>query len=442
MKVVGRYKYFLRALCELRGDITSFMGQSMAKRFCYLCLDGAGTVIESQVISHLELLKESDPGLSFDLFLLARAGDARESPLFDPRRKREIERGIGGRLITGTFNTLPTGFILTLWLLLRFTFPACFTRRLTIHPRALDGGFMAACFKWLCLGFPRIVFDERDDALSEFSYEARVSGGTRKKVWFRAHYLRHFFMEWFAARSATRVVYVSRPLRGVMEDRFPFLKKKFGGIFPSLGDGRAFFFQKELRRKKREELGLIPDQQTLIYVGGIQAYQHFEETIDLFEACHKERGSLFFMFITRKKNHETVLENLRRFLPEGAYMVAELPHEEVCGALNGADMGVLLREPSEASTGASPVKCAEYLLCGLPVVLPKGIGEYSDFIKDENMGVVAEDLKDITGLARQCLQYLDGHGDEKNRERIASLARQRLTRQSRIPDYLSFYHSM
>jgi glycosyltransferase involved in cell wall biosynthesis len=373
---------------------------------------------------------------------MARAVDAGESSLFDPRRKKEIEKRIGGRLITGTFNTVFTGFILTLWLMLRFTFPACFTRRLIIHPRALDGGFMAACFKWLCLGFPRIVFDERDDAASEFFYGAGILEGSEKKLGFRVHYYRHLFMEWFASRSATKVVYVSRPLREVMENRFPFLKRKFGGIFPSLCDERMFFYSKELRVKKRKELGLTPDQYTMIYVGGVQSYQHFAETVAFFGACRKERARTYFLFITKKRNHETVLENLRNFLSEGSYMVAELPHEEVCGAMNAADLGVLLREPSEASLGASPVKCAEYLLCGLPVVLPRGIGEYSGLIKDEKMGVVAEDLKDIKDLARQCLQYLDERGDEKNRERIASLARQRLSRQSRISDYISFYNSI
>jgi glycosyltransferase involved in cell wall biosynthesis len=414
----------------------------MTKRFCYLCLDGAGSVIESQVISHLELIRKSNPDLSFTLFLLARAGDAKESSLFNPRRKKEIERRIGGRLIAGTFKTIPSGFVLTLWLLLRFTFPACFTRRLIIHPRALDGGFMASCFKWLCLGFPKIVFDERDDAASEFFYEAGVLKGYRKKVGFRIHYSRHLFMEWFAARSATKVVYVSHPLRGIMENRFPFLKRKFGGIFPSLCDKRMFFFHEGIREKKRKELGLVPDQHALIYVGGVQAYQHFEETMAFFKACKNEKAHIFFMFITRRRNHEMVVEKFRTFLPEGSYMVAELSHEEICEVLNASDMGVLLREPSEASKGASPVKFAEYLLCGLPVVLPRGIGEYSDLIKDENLGVVAEDLMDLEGLARRCIQYLDEHNTEENRSRTAALARSRLSRQSRLSDYISFYNSI
>ncbi|MFC1885082.1 glycosyltransferase [Thermodesulfobacteriota bacterium] len=418
------------------------MEQHMNKRFCYLCIDGATSVIESQVISHLELIHESGHGISFDLFLLSRTRDAEESSLFNPQRKRELEERMGGRLIVGTFNSVLTGFLFTLWLLFRFTFPACFTKKLILHPRALDGGFMAACFKWMCLGFPRVVFDERDDAPSEFIFEAKVSGRSRWSVWFLINYYKHLLMEWFAVRSATKVIYVSNALRGIMEKRYPFSSKKSGGVFPSLCDERMFFFNQELRKKKRKELGLLVNQYVLAYVGGVESYQHFNETIVLYKECRRIKADMFFIFITRKRNHEAVLEKLRTFLPEKSCMVEEMAHDQVCEVLNAADMGVLLREPSEASIGASPVKFAEYLLCGLPIVLPKGIGDYSKLIKDENMGVVAEDLMDIEGLARKCIKYLDGHGDEKNRKRIASLARQRLSRQSRIPDYISFYHSI
>jgi glycosyltransferase involved in cell wall biosynthesis len=186
----------------------------------------------------------------------------------------------------------------------------------------------------------------------------------------------------------------------------------------------------------------MPDQYALVYTGGIQSYQHFDETIALFKECHRIKADMFFMFMTGEKKRGAVLEKLRAFLPEESYRVAELPHEEVCGVLNAADMGVLLREPSEASKGASPVKFAEYLLCGLPVVLPEGIGEYSDLIKDENLGVVAEDLMDLEGLARRCIQYLDEHNTEENRSRTAALARSRLSRQSRLSDYISFYNSI
>ncbi len=40
----------------------------------------------------------------------------------------------------------------------------------------------------------------------------------------------------------------------------------------------------------------------------------------------------------------------------------------------------------------SPVKVAEYWACGLPILIPDGIGDDSQILKETGLGVVMEDL--------------------------------------------------
>ena len=58
--------------------------------------------------------------------------------------------------------------------------------------------------------------------------------------------------------------------------------------------------------------------------------------------------------------------------------------------LSAADAGLALIKQVPSKRGSSPVKLAEYLSCGLPVVITDGIGDCSRVISDNRVGVVLE----------------------------------------------------
>jgi hypothetical protein len=71
-----------------------------------------------------------------------------------------------------------------------------------------------------------------------------------------------------------------------------------------------------------------------------------------------------------------------------------LKPEEVSSLMIVADYGILIREKSITNQVASPVKFAEYLACGLQVLISEGIGDFTDFVKQLNCGhVFNENLK-------------------------------------------------
>jgi glycosyltransferase involved in cell wall biosynthesis len=66
------------------------------------------------------------------------------------------------------------------------------------------------------------------------------------------------------------------------------------------------------------------------------------------------------------------------------------PHE-VPGYLSAADVGLSFRHRFPSQLSCSPIKSAEYLACGLPVVSTSGCGDYDDLIEAERVGVVVHD---------------------------------------------------
>ncbi len=56
-----------------------------------------------------------------------------------------------------------------------------------------------------------------------------------------------------------------------------------------------------------------------------------------------------------------------------------------------ATFGVILRKQDIVSRVSSPIKFAEYLSAGLPVILREGIGDTEQIIKKYNVGVIIKD---------------------------------------------------
>ena len=62
--------------------------------------------------------------------------------------------------------------------------------------------------------------------------------------------------------------------------------------------------------------------------------------------------------------------------------------DEVFNQLTSANFGLLLRENNIVNNVSSPLKFAEYLAAGMPVVVSEGVGDTEETIKRYKVGVV------------------------------------------------------
>ena len=81
--------------------------------------------------------------------------------------------------------------------------------------------------------------------------------------------------------------------------------------------------------------------------------------------------------------------------------------------LAAADVGLALRQPSYSQRAVSPIKVAEYLLCGLPVVATVGVGDVDRQLVGDDLGVLLPDVTDPS--LRRAADWITS--PERNRER-------------------------
>lgn len=74
-------------------------------------------------------------------------------------------------------------------------------------------------------------------------------------------------------------------------------------------------------------------------------------------------------------------------------LVEKFPDQIICKHLKSADVpyylivgdyGLLIREETITNKVSSPVKFAEYLACGLKVIISNNLGDYSEIIDNNN----------------------------------------------------------
>lgn len=79
-----------------------------------------------------------------------------------------------------------------------------------------------------------------------------------------------------------------------------------------------------------------------------------------------------------------------RGIARSIYHTTSVNHEAVPSYLSAADVGLCFVHQAPSRLYCSPIKVGEYLACGLPVLITKGIGEDSDWIAKHGTGAVTD----------------------------------------------------
>jgi glycosyltransferase involved in cell wall biosynthesis len=168
-------------------------------------------------------------------------------------------------------------------------------------------------------------------------------------------------------------------------------------VIPCCVDTSRFAARDGERSRHRASLGLEDDQILLVYVGKPGSWYLINETFAFYVAFRRlnPRAKLLIVTQTDPAVFAEAAENMG---PEDrGYFIRSADPEEVSGWLSAADVGLSMIKQVPSKRGSSPVKFAEYLASGLPVVTTDGIGDCTPIIEQNNAGVVVKSV-DVTGI--------------------------------------------
>lgn len=164
-------------------------------------------------------------------------------------------------------------------------------------------------------------------------------------------------------------------------------------LIPCEVDMEKFRFSLEKRDSVRRKLGLDSDTVIGIYVGKFGDIYYDDEAFRLFFRALGYFGEKFFLIILSPQDKGMIHRKLSAsdILLRQTF-VGSVSHQEIPDYLSAADFAFSVIKPTPHRNYCSPIKNGEYWACGLPILVPDGIGDDSEILKETGLGVVMSDL--------------------------------------------------
>lgn len=356
----------------------------MQRKYVYINDLEYGSIFQTQVLDWLHLYSQN--GINFEILQVFQARTfLKPADVFKKLSKIRQSTGLPVKYtIMLPFSLVFTSFINAFLLYMRLVPTLLLGHEILIFSRSFIGREIRL-IKKISFGKVRFIFDARAASAEEKKYIAALEKDYSKAT--ESMINKIFYLESVAVDSATKVFCVSNNLGLYYEKMYKTPKDKII-LYPCLSDGSKFYFDPGLRKKIREELKISDAEKIFIYAGGINAKWHLSaEMFEFFSEIIEISPNAKFLFLTNEQDaFEAVKNKYPRIINNIIYF--NVHNSDVVKYLNAADYGLLFRENTIMNNVASPTKFAEYMLCGLPVLISEGVGDYTAFVSKYNVGYV------------------------------------------------------
>ena len=160
-------------------------------------------------------------------------------------------------------------------------------------------------------------------------------------------------------------------------------------VVPCTLNETEFSLNEEKIRAARKKYGFTDQDVVYVYSGSIAGWQSGKMMDEYCFQVLAANTNAHFVFLSKFDLNQ--FESYNRF--EDRIKQFWVSPEEVKNLLLCGDYGILIREQSITNKVASPTKFAEYLLAGLKVIISPNLGDYSDLVKEENLGEIFKEEK-------------------------------------------------
>jgi len=242
--------------------------------------------------------------------------------------------------------------------------------------------------------------------------------------------------EKMAATRADAIICVSERFKRYLIQEYSLDAEKID-VIPSCVDTEAFFYNQAMRNEERARLNL-ENRYVVIYSGSMFAWQLPEQMVKVFSIIKKIRDDAYFLVLTNEA--ETILSYIKaEKINTSDYHILNVKHQDVHKHLMVSDVALLLREDHLVNNVASPVKFAEYIRCGLPVILTRGIGDLDSIVEQNKIGLVLDNLHDLPKSTKELESFVNINWSDKEREEISNIGKAIFSRENYIDVYRKLY---
>ncbi len=326
------------------------------------------------------------------------------------------------------FRTLATIFDITIGILRAMSIARKIKPDIA-HARSHIAGLMAWVVS-LLTGI-KFIFDMRG-----FWVDERVDAGLLHKNRLLYNFLKK--LERLLIYKAEKIIVLTYKAKEILVRGFPGIKQNKIDVIPCCADTTFFRFDKEARNFIRSKYN-TQDKIIFIYTGSLIGWYMVKEMLECFKVIKKIEPKALFMLFSKEANHDEIFKIIDELgIPRGDILLTETSFENMPGCLSGADAALFFRKPTFSTKASCPIKFAEYLSLGLPVICNRNIGDLDNIIEDHKVGVLIEDFKESS--------YNDSYrklsvllNDKGLKDRCRNVAKELFSIEKGVVSYLNVY---
>ncbi|MFH1045753.1 MAG: glycosyltransferase family 4 protein [Candidatus Omnitrophota bacterium] len=400
----------------------------------YISYDGATEPIaKSQIVPYLERL--TNKGVSCTLLSFDKKRYIPRRMQFDYVKSEFQEKAI--HWISLRYHKTPTA-LATGWDILcgiAVSLYVCIKERINIvHARSYVAALIALCVKVLCR--KKFIFDMRG-----YWADERVEG----YLW-PEHSLLYKIakrLEKVFVCQADFIVVLTKNMQSRLSQDYKIAPERIA-VIPTCVDLEKFHIvppdtaEDSLFGSVKQRL---ENKAVLIYVGSLGTVYMLEAMFDFFALLKARVEKMHFLLLSHSDTQAAYAAAEQKAIPEDEFTLISSAHDSVRTWLNLAKIGIAFYRPAFSAIGRAPTKIGEYLACGIPVVVNKGVGDIDQIVVERNIGVVVDSLDEPGYLkAAAALERLIEQPDLK--ERCRRVAQEYFSLEKGSDDYFKVYQTV
>jgi glycosyltransferase involved in cell wall biosynthesis len=241
------------------------------------------------------------------------------------------------------------------------------------------------------IGYILSVLAKADLIIDSFEphAETMVENGSWKRNGIKFRVL--FYFEKLMSRRAKVLIAAAQGMKDYAKLKYRINPDHFY-VKPACVDLELFNFDKRKNLDLAKELALN-NKIVLVYAGKFGGIYLDKEIFDFIKVIYDYYDDKFrFLLLTSHGRNEIESFCKNVGLPSEIVISRFVDHSEIPYYIGLADFAFNPVKPVPTKLYCTPAKDGEYWAMGLPIIITKGISDDSSIIKDENIGVVIEDL--------------------------------------------------
>jgi glycosyltransferase involved in cell wall biosynthesis len=227
-------------------------------------------------------------------------------------------------------------------------------------------------------------------------------------------------VETLNAKQSAAYATLSHAVLPVLREKFPNLPDH-SAVIPTCVDLDLFGFSRNFSNRK-----------VVLISGSFNALYDFDMTKKVLAALKEE----FEMSVVWIKGIKTDAQNFGL----GEKIIEGVPHHEMPKWVAASTVGVALCKTGDVSlSGAMPTKIAEFLACGRPVIVSKGIGDLDIMLKENRVGITIDQNDNLALKMEELAELLS---DPEISTRCRNLAEEKFNISTAAKKYSDLYQMM